>query len=130
MFHRIELPKESSINSHDMVVDSWKAVKDDGIVSWNNEFGIADNLFHSVLGTKIGIGVKGGRNSNALIQVLVQIDVVTGKDRRTAFAVDTDILRLIGVFATDIARNSRRDFLIVALHQSHAAFGVEPDQSQ
>src|SRR5262249_23236959 len=100
------------------------------IMTGNDQAGRSGQLFHAVLGTKVGSGIKGLGDGRVLFQVLVEIHVVTGKNHRARLCVNAYELRLQRVLASGVAGDAGKNFLGVAVHQAYAAGKVELDHGK
>ena len=81
-----------SINLHDTLTDLWEPFKYGRIMAGNNQFGACGNFFHAVLRAEVGVWITGGSNRYVLIEILIQIHIVTGQNNLAILGVYTDVL--------------------------------------
>ena len=62
-------------------------------------------------------------------EIAVEVAIIGGEHERFCVGgIDTEILRRISVPRSGERTNARHDFLIVAVHQAQASFGVQADK--
>src|SRR5690349_21028476 len=65
-----------------------------------------------------------------LLEILVQVHIVAGKQEHPGNSIYADKLRCVGMPAAGIASDARQDLLRVAVDESHFPLHVQFDQRQ
>src|SRR5689334_13954272 len=117
-------------NLHDAVGDALESFEDGGVMSGHQQARIGGERFRSILRFEVAARIERLRDGDMLVEVFVKIDVVRGKDSRTAGQLYRAELRFTRVLAPDVATDARLHLLVVAFDELQASGRVDPEERQ
>ena len=91
----------------------------------DNKPGRRRKMLHAVLGGQVGCRIQRLSDREMLVQIFIQIHVVTGQNHSACAGVDGDKLRLVGMFAAGVTGDAGKNFLPIPVYQTDAALQVE-----